>query len=63
MRTSEAATTSANVGWMLIAFAILYAVLGVVTVLVLTRLFKDNPVGTELKQSEHRGEAMFADEV
>ncbi|ERG66360.1 MULTISPECIES: cytochrome ubiquinol oxidase subunit I [Exiguobacterium] len=63
MRTSEAATTSANVGWMLIAFAILYAVLGVVTVLVLTRLFKDNPVGKELKQSEHRGEAMFADEV
>ncbi|MFN4214846.1 MULTISPECIES: cytochrome ubiquinol oxidase subunit I [Exiguobacterium] len=63
MRTSEAATTSANVGWMLVAFAILYAVLGVVTVLVLTRLFKDNPVGKELKQSEHRGEAMFADEV
>lgn len=63
MRTSEGATTSGNVGYMLIAFAILYAILGVLTVVILTRLFRDNPVSKELKQSEHRGESMFADEV
>lgn len=63
MRTSEAATTSPNVGWMLVAFAILYVLLAVMSVLILYRLFKDQPVSEELKLPEHRGEAMFADEL
>lgn len=48
MRTSEAATSSEQVGLMLILFAVLYAVLGVTCAGVLRKMFKQNPVEREM---------------
>ncbi|WP_163971197.1 cytochrome ubiquinol oxidase subunit I [Oceanobacillus halotolerans] len=48
MTTSEAATTSDHVGIMFILFAGLYAILGIGTVVILTRMFRHHPVEKEL---------------
>lgn len=52
MRTSEAATTSGQVDLMIILFAGLYFVLGVGTIVVLSRMYKRNPVEKELADRE-----------
>ncbi|SET50124.1 cytochrome d ubiquinol oxidase subunit I [Salinibacillus kushneri] len=52
LRTSEAATTNQNVDLMLLLFAGLYFILGVGTIVVLARLFRNNPVEQELKDRE-----------
>lgn len=52
MKTSEAATTSGQVDLMIILFAGLYFILGVGTIVVLTRMYKRNPVEKELAQRE-----------
>lgn len=59
MKTAEGATDSPDVGLMLIAFAILYAILLVGTAVVLIRMFKNNPVEKELEMAtdEQRSEA------
>lgn len=49
MTTGEAATSSGHVGLMLILFAILYLILGIGTIVILRRLFKNNPVERELE--------------
>ena len=49
MRVEEAATTSEHVDLMLMLFAGLYIILGVGSVVVLTRMFRKNPVEQELK--------------
>ncbi len=49
MRTQDAATTSAQVDTMLILFSLLYLVLGVGSVVVLRRMFRNNPVEREIK--------------
>ena len=58
MRTSEGATTSDHVDLMLLLFAGVYAVLGVGSVVVLTRMFKKNPIEREIedRQSEKGGD-------
>ena len=48
MTVSEAATTSDHVGLMFILFAILYLILFIGTIVVLRRMFIDNPVEKEL---------------
>ena len=48
MRTAEAATTSGQVDLMLLLFAGLYVVLGIGSVVILSRMFKSNPVEREL---------------
>ncbi len=48
MRTSEGATTSGGVEYLFIAFAIVYIVLGIGSVVVLRRMFKNNPIEKEL---------------
>ncbi|GEK33758.1 cytochrome ubiquinol oxidase subunit I [Kurthia sibirica] len=50
MKVSEAATTSDNVGLMAALFAILYVILGIGSVVVLRRMFKNNPVERELEE-------------
>lgn len=50
MKVAEAATTSQNVGWMLILFILLYLVLSVSAIKVLTRLFRNNSAEDEMKQ-------------
>ncbi|RKQ30394.1 cytochrome ubiquinol oxidase subunit I [Oceanobacillus halophilus] len=52
MTVEEAATTSDYVNVMIILFALLYLILGVGTVVVLRRIFKNNPVEKELKAVE-----------
>ncbi|WP_391117502.1 cytochrome ubiquinol oxidase subunit I [Psychrobacillus sp. L3] len=49
MRTSEGATTSEHVDIMLVLFAVLYLVLGVGSIVVLRRMFRNNPVEQELE--------------
>lgn len=49
MRTEQAATTSGQVGTMLLLFCLLYFVLGVGSVVVLTRMFRKNPVEQEIE--------------
>ena len=49
MRVEDAATTSGHVDIMLYLFAGLYIVLGIGSIVVLTRMFKKNPVEQELK--------------
>lgn len=58
MRTSEGATTSDHVDLMLLLFAGVYFVLGVGSVIVLTRMFKKNPIEREIedRQSEKGGD-------
>ena len=49
MRVEDAATTSPHVDIMLILFAGLYLVLGVGSIVVLTRMFRKNPVEQEIE--------------
>lgn len=49
MRTPEAATTSDHVDYMLILFSVLYLILGIGTIVVMTRMFKKYPVEKELE--------------
>lgn len=48
MRTEEGATTATGVEWLFIAFGIVYLILGVGSVVVLHRMFKNNPVEKEI---------------
>ncbi|MFJ7973476.1 cytochrome ubiquinol oxidase subunit I [Psychrobacillus sp. NPDC096389] len=48
MRVKDAATTSEHVDTMLILFSLLYLVLGIGSIVVLTRMFRRNPVEKEL---------------
>lgn len=48
MTVDQAATQSDHVGLMFVLFAILYLVLGIGVVVVLTRMFKQNPVEKDL---------------
>ncbi|BCJ87048.1 cytochrome ubiquinol oxidase subunit I [Effusibacillus dendaii] len=50
MRTSQGVTTSSDVGAMLILFALLYLVLGVVCIYVLLRMTKKNPPEAEMQK-------------
>ncbi|SDZ10773.1 cytochrome d ubiquinol oxidase subunit I [Evansella caseinilytica] len=50
MTVAEGATTSAHVDMMLYLFLVLYAILGVTCVVVLRRMFKQNPVEAELEK-------------
>ena len=49
MRVEDAATTSPHVDIMLILFAGLYLVLGIGSIVVLSRMFKKNPVEQEIE--------------
>ena len=49
MRVEDAATTSGHVDTMLILFAGLYLILGIGSVVVLTRMFRKNPVEQEIE--------------
>lgn len=48
MRTENAATTTTGVEWLFIVFACLYIILGIGSMVVLHRLFKNNPIEKEL---------------
>ncbi|EID43725.1 cytochrome ubiquinol oxidase subunit I [Parageobacillus thermoglucosidasius] len=48
MKTAEAATSSGHVDTMLVAFSILYLILGIASVAVLINMFRKNPVEKEL---------------
>ena len=48
MRTEQAATTATGVEWLFIVFAIVYFILGVGSMVVLHRMFKNNPAEKEL---------------
>lgn len=52
MRTTEAATSNNKVDIMLMLFCGLYIVLGIGTIVVMSRMFKRNPVEQELKDRE-----------
>ncbi len=52
MRTQDAATTSGHVDTMLILFCLLYLVLGVGSVVVLRRMFRNNPVEREIEDRD-----------
>lgn len=56
MKTAEGATTSPYVDLLLIVFAALYLVLGVMSIIVLRRIFSKNPVEAELSRMEGAGE-------
>jgi cytochrome d ubiquinol oxidase subunit I len=60
MRVEEAATTSGQVDIMLVLFAGLYFILGVGSVVVLSRMFKRNPVEQEIedRRKEQDGEVL-----
>ncbi len=55
MTTAEGATDSPYVWVMFIAFAVLYFILLAGTAIVLTRMFKNNPVEKELEKSAEQG--------
>lgn len=48
MRTEEGATTATGVEWLFIAFGVVYFVLAIGSIVVLHRMFKNNPVEKEL---------------
>lgn len=48
MRTEQGATTATGVEWLFIAFAVVYFILGIGSMIVLRRMFKNNPVEKEL---------------
>ena len=48
MKTSQGATTSGQVDLMLILFAALYVVLAIGSIVVLTRMFRQNTIEREL---------------
>ncbi|WP_255437589.1 cytochrome ubiquinol oxidase subunit I [Thalassobacillus sp. CUG 92003] len=50
MKVAEGATTSPHVGWMLLLFLTLYAVLATGCILVIKKIFKGNPAEVELEQ-------------
>ncbi|KGA95624.1 cytochrome D ubiquinol oxidase subunit I [Alkalihalobacillus alcalophilus ATCC 27647 = CGMCC 1.3604] len=50
MTIDEAATTSDYVGLMFILFVLLYLVLGIGTIVVLRRMFRDNPIEKDLER-------------
>jgi cytochrome bd ubiquinol oxidase subunit I len=50
MRTEQGATTATGVEWLFIVFSIVYLVLGIGSVIVLRRMFINNPVDKELAQ-------------
>lgn len=50
MKTTEAATSSAHVDTMLVLFSLLYLVLAFVSVTVLIKMFRNNPVERELQE-------------
>ncbi|VEI05863.1 cytochrome ubiquinol oxidase subunit I [Kurthia zopfii] len=50
MKVSEAATTSDHVGLMAALFGVLYIILGIGSVIILRRMFKNNPVEKELEE-------------
>lgn len=50
MKTSQGATTSEHVDIMIVAFVLLYILLGVVSTMVLRKMFKENPVEKELEE-------------
>lgn len=50
MKVAEAATTSSSVGITFVMFALLYFVLGIMTVVVLIKMFKNSPAEAELEQ-------------
>lgn len=50
MKTAEAATKSAHVDTLLVVFSLLYVVLGIASVVVLTKMFRNNPVERELEE-------------
>ena len=52
MTVDQAATSSQNVDLMVIAFALLYLILGIGSVVVLRRMFRKNPVEKELRKME-----------
>lgn len=52
MRTEDAATSSGQVDLMLLLFAGLYLVLAIGSIIVLTRMFRKNPVEQELADRE-----------
>lgn len=52
MTVDQAATSSQNVDLMVIAFALLYLILGIGSVVVLRRMFRKNPVEKELGKME-----------
>lgn len=52
MKTSQGATTSDNVGLMIILFALLYILLGITSTKVLSKLFKNKPAEEEIAQME-----------
>jgi cytochrome d ubiquinol oxidase subunit I len=60
MRVEDAATTSGQVDIMLVLFAGLYFILGVGSVVVLSRMFKRNPVEQEIedRRKEQDGEVL-----
>lgn len=49
MKTAEGATTSDSVDLMLVLFAGLYLILGIGSIVVLTRMFKNNPIEQEIE--------------
>ncbi|QGH35343.1 cytochrome ubiquinol oxidase subunit I [Gracilibacillus salitolerans] len=55
LRTENAATTSNHVDLMLLLFIGLYIVLGLASVIVLTRMFKNNPVEQEIVDHQRIG--------
>ncbi|WP_163539226.1 cytochrome ubiquinol oxidase subunit I [Gracilibacillus sp. YIM 98692] len=55
LRTEDAATTSNQVDLMLYLFVGLYIILGVASIIVLTRMFKNNPIERELKERQTEG--------
>lgn len=52
MRTQDAATTSGHVDTMLILFSLLYLILGIGSIVVLRRMFRNNPVEREIEDRE-----------
>ena len=52
MRTEDAATTSGHVDTMLILFCLLYVVLGIGVIVVLRRMFRNNPVEREIEDRD-----------
>lgn len=57
MTVSEAATTSDHVGLMFFLFLGLYIILGTGAVVVLRRIFKDNPIEKELEKYNQGGDS------
>ncbi|MEC1180321.1 cytochrome ubiquinol oxidase subunit I [Metasolibacillus meyeri] len=52
MRTAEGATTATGVEYLFIAFAVVYFILGVGSVVILHRMFKNNPIDKELNSRQ-----------